>query len=64
MANGGAGVEDTRALGLLAFWIDAGPERWFTRSDGFDTACCDFIALWEEGREGALDGWASTAAGS
>lgn len=64
MAIGVTGAEDGRALALLAFWIDAGPARWFARSDEFDTACCDYIALWEEARAGALDGWMATAAGS
>ncbi|RAI03173.1 DUF924 domain-containing protein [Acuticoccus sediminis] len=56
--------EDQAALGLLRFWIDAGPERWFDRSDPFDTSCGDYLAMWEKAREGAFDAWTATAAGS
>ena len=29
---------------VVAFWRDAGPERWFAKSDAFDAACIDRLA--------------------
>ena len=56
--------EDAAALGLLAFWIEAGPDKWFNRSDAFDDACGGYVAMWEKARDGAFDGWAATAVGA
>ena len=57
-------VEDRTALELLDFWVGAGPERWFTRSDAFDTACETYVELWERAKGGGCDAWAATAAGN
>lgn len=49
---------------VLAFWRDAGPERWFKRDDAFDK---DFRERFLDAHYAAarreLDGWAGTADG-
>ena len=43
---------------VLAFWLKAGPERWFTRDDSFDAACRDrFLGLHEQAAASELSGW-------
>jgi uncharacterized protein (DUF924 family) len=51
---------------ILAFWRNAGPERWFTGDDAFDAeirsrflstfeaAAAGHLGAWEDGPEGAL----------
>lgn len=52
------------ALELIAFWRDAGPDRWFAKDDGFDQAFRErFLALHEAAARGALAAWAATAEG-
>jgi uncharacterized protein (DUF924 family) len=57
-------IEHGTALELLAFWLPAGPERWFARSDDFDAACRAWLPVWEQARAGAHADWQETAAGS
>ncbi|WMS44250.1 DUF924 family protein [Acuticoccus sp. MNP-M23] len=57
-------IENSDALRLLDFWLGAGPDRWYARSDEFDGLCAAWIPQWEEAASGALDGWSATAAGS
>ena len=59
-------VGDITPSGILAFWREAGRERWYKRSDAFDAevrrrflplwkrATAGELASWEEGDEGAL----------
>ena len=50
---------------LLAFWRDAGPQRWFKRDDAFDTAFRDrFLASHEAAAAGELDAWQASAEGA
>ena len=56
--------EPAEALALLSFWIEAGPAKWFDKSEHFDAACGRYAAAWEEARGGAFDHWAETAAGT
>jgi len=50
---------------VVAFWREAGPERWFAKDDGFDAECRSrFLAAWEAARRGELNGWAETAEGA
>lgn len=50
---------------VLAFWRNAGPDRWFKRDDAFDAAIRDrFAGLHAEAAAGKLDGWAETADGA
>lgn len=57
-------AEDPKAFDLLAFWFDAGPDKWFASDPAFDTACSRFADLIEQAGSGALDHWHRTAAGS
>jgi uncharacterized protein (DUF924 family) len=50
---------------VLAFWRQAGPERWFRRDDAFDADFRQrFLAAHEAAAAGTLDGWAATAEGA
>ena len=50
---------------VVAFWREAGPERWFAKDDGFDTECRErFLGVWERAARGELDGWGETAEGA
>jgi uncharacterized protein (DUF924 family) len=50
---------------ILAFWRDAGPDRWFTRDDAFDAEVRDkFLATHEAAAAGKLPDWEETADGA
>ncbi len=50
---------------ILQFWQDAGPDRWFTRSDAFDADLKSrFLPLWEKASAGQLSSWGETADGA
>jgi uncharacterized protein (DUF924 family) len=50
---------------ILAFWREAGPDRWFTRDDAFDAEIREkFLATYEAAAAGKLDAWEDTAEGS
>lgn len=50
---------------VVAFWREAGPERWFAKDDGFDAECrARFLDAWERAARGELDGWGATAEGA
>lgn len=52
-------------IDVLDFWWQAGPEKWFARSEAFDTAIRErFLALMEAARAGDLDDWAGTPHGA
>jgi uncharacterized protein (DUF924 family) len=43
---------------VLAFWRDAGPERWFVKDEAFDRVCRDrFMAAYEAAARGDLNEW-------
>ncbi|MEQ8516694.1 MAG: DUF924 family protein [Chromatocurvus sp.] len=50
---------------VLGFWFDeAGPARWFKRSDTFDALIRErFLATWEAAASGECDSWRSEPAG-
>ena len=53
---------NTSATEVLAFWRDAGPDKWFKKDEVFDAEIASrFSALWHEAASGALAGWESTA---
>jgi uncharacterized protein (DUF924 family) len=50
---------------VLAFWREAGPDRWFTKDDAFDAEIRDkFLATYEAASVGQLDHWSATAEGA
>ncbi|MBL0420866.1 DUF924 family protein [Ramlibacter sp. AW1] len=54
-----------RAADVVAFWRDAGPERWFRRDDDFDARFRDrFLHAHEQAARGELADWERNAEGS
>jgi uncharacterized protein (DUF924 family) len=50
---------------ILAFWRDAGPDKWFTRDDAFDAEIREkFLATHEAAAAGKLSDWEETADGT
>jgi uncharacterized protein (DUF924 family) len=50
---------------VLAFWREAGPERWFAKDDGFDADIRDkFMATYEAAAAGKLNHWEATPEGA
>ena len=43
---------------ILAFWRDAGPDRWYTRDDAFDAEVRRrYLELWRKAAAGELSSW-------
>ena len=50
---------------VLAFWREAGPDRWYARDDAFDTAIrAQFLTTYEAAAAGQLRDWETTPAGA
>jgi uncharacterized protein (DUF924 family) len=50
---------------VLAFWRDAGPEKWFAKDETFDQACRDrFMPTYEAAARGDLNEWELTPEGA
>jgi uncharacterized protein (DUF924 family) len=50
---------------ILAFWRDAGPARWFTPDDAFDTDVRRrYLALWRQAAAGELSSWEASDDGT
>src|SRR5262249_20867929 len=50
---------------ILGFWREAGPRRWFARSNAFDSAIrLKFEPVHHAAARGEYDGWAGTAEGA
>ena len=66
MALAEATVElEPRAEDVLAFWREAGPDKWFTKNEEFDRELAlRFMGLHDQACRGALDSWADSADGS
>jgi uncharacterized protein (DUF924 family) len=59
-----AEAPDTPA-GILAFWRDAGPDRWYTRDDAFDAEVRRrFFGLWQRAAAGELSSWETSDDGA
>src|SRR5919198_2035682 len=53
------------ALSLVAFWREAGPERWFSKDNDFDRRFRErFLDLHEATARGELASWRDTAEGA
>lgn len=56
---------DVTAKTIVAFWREAGPDKWFSKSDAFDTECRDrFLATHEAATRGDLAAWEASAEGA
>src|SRR5215470_3515040 len=50
---------------VVAFWRDAGPDRWFKRDEAFDEDIRRrFLATYEAGARGELETWTETPEGA
>jgi len=50
---------------ILAFWREAGRERWYKRDDAFDAAVrARFLDLWQRAAAGELSSWEATDDGA
>ena len=50
---------------VVAFWREAGPEKWFSKDEAFDQACRDrFLPTYEAAARGDLNEWELTPEGA
>ena len=50
---------------VIAFWREAGPEKWFAKDDAFDQACRDnFLPTYRAAARGDLNEWELTPDGA
>ena len=50
---------------ILAFWRDAGPDRWYRRDDAFDAEVRQrFLGLWQSAAAGELSSWEASDDGA
>ncbi len=50
---------------VLAFWREAGPEKWFSKDEAFDQTCRDrFMPTYEAAARGDLNEWELTPEGA
>lgn len=50
---------------LIAFWREAGPQRWFRKDEAFDAQFRDrFLSAHERAAQGELDEWLETPGGA
>jgi uncharacterized protein (DUF924 family) len=50
---------------VVTFWTEAGPKRWFSKDDAFDTSIrARFLSTHEEAAAGKLASWESSPEGS
>jgi uncharacterized protein (DUF924 family) len=58
-------VRDVTPAEILAFWREAGHERWYKRNDGFDADLRGrFHELWRKAATGELSSWETTDEGA
>jgi len=59
------GARETTPAEILAFWRDAGRDRWYRRDDGFDTQVrARYLGLWQKATAGELSSWETTDDGA
>ncbi|HEX8165722.1 MAG TPA: DUF924 family protein [Beijerinckiaceae bacterium] len=50
---------------VIAFWRDAGPDKWFSKDEAFDAACRErFLVTHEAAAAGDLNEWELSAEGA
>lgn len=52
------------AAAVVGFWRDAGPERWFAKSDAFDDQCRAFEAAHHAAARGEFAAWHASTEGA
>lgn len=58
-------ARDITPSGVLAFWREAGRERWYERSDAFDAEIRRrFLSLWQRAAVGELASWEASDDGA
>ncbi|MBB4380239.1 Uncharacterized conserved protein, DUF924 family [Bradyrhizobium sp. Rc3b] len=58
-------VDDIAPSGILAFWREAGRERWYKRNQAFDAEVRRrFLALWQKAVAGELASWEASDDGA
>lgn len=58
-------MSGTGPADVIAFWREAGPDRWFNKSEAFDRSIAErFAGLHAEAAAGKLAAWADDAEGS
>src|SRR5262245_32151649 len=51
-------ANDIAPAGVLAFWREAGGDRWYKRDDAFDAEIRNrFLELWQRAANGGLSSW-------
>jgi uncharacterized protein (DUF924 family) len=59
------GAREPRPDELLAFWRDAGSERWYTKDAAFDEEVRHrFFSLWQKATTGELSSWETSDDGA
>jgi len=65
MSDHSAGEKTATPETILAFWREAGPDKWFKRDDAFDADIRDkFLSTYEAAATGKLGDWERTAEGT
>src|ERR1700745_2699727 len=56
---------DTAPEDVLAFWREAGPERWYKKDEAFDALVRGrFSKLWQKAAAGELSSWEASDEGA
>jgi uncharacterized protein (DUF924 family) len=60
-----SGAFDPTPQDVLAFWREAGPERWYKKDAGFDALISGrFLQLWQKATAGELSSWETSDEGA
>jgi uncharacterized protein (DUF924 family) len=58
-------ANDVAPADILAFWREAGAERWYRRDDAFDAEVRSrYLELWQKAKAGELSSWEATDDGA
>jgi len=59
------GARDVEPAEILAFWREAGGERWYRRDDAFDAEVRRrYLELWQQAKAGHLSSWEASDDGA
>jgi uncharacterized protein (DUF924 family) len=57
-------ARDVTPAGILAFWREAGYDRWYGRDDAFDAIRRRFVQTWQQATAGDLSSWEGSDEGA